>query len=146
MHFPGGNNRGMEKTQSITSTGFDHITLVCADLAATRRFYVDLIGMTEVPRPAFKFPGIWFELAGMQIHATEANEESGRAGWGDLGVKIVARGHHFAFRVANVAEAVRIAVSQGVRVASPEQIRPDGYVQAYLYDPDGHLVEVVSEP
>ncbi len=125
-------------------TSFDHVTIVCADLEATRRFYVDVLGMTEVPRPAFRFPGLWFQVGNVQIHATQESPEAGRAGWGDQGGKVVSRGHHFAFAVEDVSKALEIVQILGVRIASPLQQRPDGYKQVYLYDPDGHVVELVS--
>ena len=134
----------MEKPPTIGVTGFDHVTLICADLDATRRFYVDLLGMAEVPRPAFGFPGLWFQIGNVQIHATQSNIEAGQAGWGDRGTTIVARGHHIAFAVADVAQSLEIARGQGVPIASELQQRPDGPRQAYLYDPDGHVVEIVS--
>jgi len=34
----------------------------------------------------------------------------------------------------------------GVPVVSPPRTRPDGAVQVFLQDPDGHLVEVCSFP
>jgi len=34
----------------ITDT--NHVTLIVADLQATRHFYSDVLGMTEAPRPA----------------------------------------------------------------------------------------------
>lgn len=37
----------------------DHFTIVTDQLAATRAFYVDLLGMREGPRPAFPVPGLW---------------------------------------------------------------------------------------
>ena len=134
----------MNPEQTLAVTAFDHITIICADLDATRRFYVDLLGMKEVERPAFRFPGLWFQLGSVQIHATQANLESGQAGWGDREVKIVARGHHFAFAVDDVKRALEIAQKSGARIASPLQQRPDGFRQAYLYDPDDHVVEIVS--
>ncbi len=139
------NNWHMSKGPGIRATSFDHVTLICADLEATRRFYVDVLGMTEVPRPAFKFPGLWFELGIVQIHATQASPESGKAGWRDRGGNVVSRGHHIAFRVDDVSEALKIVESRGVRIASALQQRPDGYKQAYLSDPDGHVIEIVSE-
>ena len=116
----------------------------CADLDATRRFYVDFLGMTQVPRPAFKFPGLWFQLGNLQIHATQESPEAGKAGWADRGGKTVSRGHHIAFAVSDVSEALKIVEQHGVRIASPLQQRPDGFKQLYLYDPDGHVVELVS--
>ncbi len=37
----------------------DHINIGTADLAATRAFYVDLLGLVEGDRPSFSFPGAW---------------------------------------------------------------------------------------
>jgi lactoylglutathione lyase len=134
----------MPARTSINVTSFDHITLICADLEATRRFYVEILGMTEVQRPAFKFPGLWFELAGIQIHATQQSPESGPAGWAKTGT-VTARGHHIAFAVEGMSQALAIVEAHQIRIASPLQQRPDGFKQLYLYDPDGHVVELVSE-
>lgn len=129
----------------IQVNSFDHVTLICADLAATRKFYVDFLGMQEVPRPAFKFPGLWFQTGNVQIHATEESPEAGPAGWNEQKRSVVARGHHFAFAVDDVAQTLAAVEAHGIRVASPLQQRPDGFKQLYLYDPDGHLVELVSQ-
>ena len=128
----------------ITVTAFDHVTIICADLEATRRFYVDVLGMTEVSRPAFGFPGLWFQIGKVQIHATQQNAEAGQAGWGDRGAQVTSRGHHIAFAVDDVVKALEIVEAHNVRIASPLQQRPDGFKQVYLYDPDGHVVELVS--
>ena len=133
----------MPTVACLNAKSFDHVTLICADLEATRRFYVELIGMHEVERPAFKFPGLWFALAGMQIHATEKSPESGPAGWAKGGT-ITSRGHHIAFAVDDVSKSLTVVETQGIRIASPLQQRPDGFKQLYLYDPDGHVVELVS--
>ena len=135
----------MSPRPKIGVTLFDHATIICADLEATRRFYVDVLGMTEVPRPAFKFPGLWFQVGNVQIHATQESAEAGKAGWADRGGNVVSRGHHLAFRVDDVTKALETFGVHGVRIASALQQRPDGYKQAYLYDPDGHLVEIVSK-
>jgi catechol 2,3-dioxygenase-like lactoylglutathione lyase family enzyme len=135
----------MSTRSALHATAFDHVTLVCSELEASRRFYVDFIGMSEVARPAFSFPGRWFQLGDVQIHATQRSPESGPAGWSGLGGSVVSRGHHIAFAVEDVAEALKAAEAHGVRVAAQMQRRPDGFKQAYLYDPDGHVVEIVSE-
>lgn len=38
----------------------NHFTVLTGDLDATRRFYGELMGLKEGPRPPFKFPGIWY--------------------------------------------------------------------------------------
>jgi catechol 2,3-dioxygenase-like lactoylglutathione lyase family enzyme len=134
----------MCESPAVRVTSFDHVTIICADLEATRRFYVDVLGMTEVSRPAFGFPGRWFQVGNIQIHATQESSEAGKAGWADRGGKVVSRGHHFAFAVDDVAKALQEVQKHGVRIASPLQQRPDGFRQVYLYDPDGHVVELVS--
>ena len=139
------NNRAMSKQPSIGVTAFDHVTLICADLEATRRFYVDVLGMNEVARPAFPFPGLWFQVGPVTIHATQESAEAGKAGWGDRGGNLVSRGHHIAFAVEDIVKALAIIEAHGVRIASPLQQRPDGYRQLYVYDPDGHVVEIVSK-
>lgn len=42
--------------------GLDHINIQCreADLPSMRRFWGEIIGLTEGRRPNFNFPGIWF--------------------------------------------------------------------------------------
>src|SRR5262245_10513577 len=138
-------NGPMSQPPAIAVSSFDHVTIVCADLEATRRFYVNVLGMAEVRRPPFNFPGLWFQIGKVQIHATGAHAGGGKAGWADRGNTGVTRGHHIAFAITDMTEALKLVEAHGVRIASPLQRRPDGYQQLFLYDPDGHLVELVSE-
>ena len=55
-------------TRHIAVKSLDHATLVVKDLDRSRRFYVDVLGMREVPRPAFSFAGSWFQAGATQIH------------------------------------------------------------------------------
>ena len=134
----------MSEANPLQVNSFDHITLIVSDLDATRRFYVDILGMTESPRPAFDFPGAWFQVGSMQIHATVASDLAGMAGWGDRKVKSVSRGHHFAFEVDSVEKAVLQIKELGITIGDGPKQRPDGAHQVYIYDPDGHLVELFS--
>ena len=134
----------MSERPNIGVTSFDHVTLICADLEATRRFYVGFLGMTEVPRPAFKFPGLWFQIGNVLIHATQQSPEAGPAGWREAGT-ITSRGHHIAFAVDDVPKTLALVELHSVRIASHMQQRPDGFKQLYLYDPDDHVVELVSK-
>jgi catechol 2,3-dioxygenase-like lactoylglutathione lyase family enzyme len=134
----------MNESKTLAVTAFDHVTLICADLNATRRFYVDLLGMKEVTRPGFSFPGLWFQVGNVQIHATQASPEAGEAGRGDRGVKVISRGHHLAFSVDDMPATLEVLEAQEVPIASKLQQRPDGLKQVYVYDPDGHVIELVS--
>ena len=40
-------------------TQLDHCSIRTALLEETRKFYVDVLGLTVGPRPDFPFPGVW---------------------------------------------------------------------------------------
>lgn len=126
----------------------DHITLVVRDLAASRRFYADLLGMEVVPRPDFDFAGSWFRAGNTLLHLILEHDRSGPAGPGAGEREPSTRMQHFAFRVldANAAWEALQASGAALRVVSPPKFRPDGAVQVFLADPDGHVVELSSEP
>lgn len=121
----------------------DHVTIVVRDLTAARRFYVDVLGMQEVARPAFSFPGQWFQAGATQIHTILESPGSGPAGQGGGNNS---RGHHFAFVVDDAEAWLQRLSAYGVAPISPPRHRPDGAVQVFVQDPDGHLVELCSLP
>ncbi|HET6425094.1 MAG TPA: VOC family protein [Planctomycetaceae bacterium] len=125
----------------IRVKSLDHVTIVVRDLAATRRFYVEAIGMQEVPRPGFSFSGQWFQAGATQIHTILEYEGSGKAG---SGAEKNSRGHHFAFLVENATAAAERLTELGIPLVSPPKQRPDGAVQVFVQDPDGHLIELCS--
>jgi glyoxylase I family protein len=38
---------------------FTHVSITVTDVAKAREFYSGLLGLQEIARPAFDFPGIW---------------------------------------------------------------------------------------
>ena len=124
--------------------GFDHVGLVVAKVADSRKFYVDQLGFEELVRPAFSFLGAWFKIGQTKIHVIESNEASGQSGWGDRGVDRTSRGHHIAYRTRNFEKTLQAIDYYGVEIASEPQVRPDGARQVYIYDPDRHLIEICS--
>ena len=126
---------------SIHVRSLDHVTLVVKNLDATRRFYVELLGMQEVTRPGFSFPGQWFQAGPTLIHTNLESAETGPAG---TGAWTKPRGHHFAFLVDDCRQAGEELQRAGVAFASPPKQRPDGAWQLFVQDPDGYLVELCS--
>ncbi len=47
-----------------TLQGLLHVAIKTADLALTRRFYLEVLGLQEMPRPDFGYPGAWLGLPG----------------------------------------------------------------------------------
>jgi lactoylglutathione lyase len=124
----------------------DHVTLVVKDLEASRRFYCDLLGMRQVQRPGFSFDGRWFQAGNTQIHLILEHDRSGPSGEKTADLQKSSRNRHFAFEVDDGRAAAAALTGLGVPILSGPQVRPDGAVQVFVTDPDGHVVELCSPP
>ncbi len=133
-------------TSPIQVQHIDHITLVVRDVEASRKFYVGLLGMQEVPRPAFTFDGAWFRAGATLIHLIGAHDRSGPAGYPVEVLVRSSRNHHFAFEVEDARDAAEKLKSLGVTLLDDAKLRPDGAVQVFLTDPDHHVVELCTSP
>jgi catechol 2,3-dioxygenase-like lactoylglutathione lyase family enzyme len=125
----------------------DHVTLVVKDLERSHAFYAGVLGMQPVERPKFSFAGSWFQAGKTQIHLILEHPESGPSG-----VPIpqqllgMSRTHHFAFEVDDAHAATEVLRQKGIPVVSGPKNRPDGMIQVFATDPDGHVVELCSWP
>lgn len=131
---------------SLDVKHIDHVTLVVKDLERSRQFYVDLLGMQDVERPNFGFPGLWFQAGSTQIHLIGEHAESGPAKIFVPDECQLSRTRHFAFEVDDADLAVKQLQERGVPIAAGPKKRPDGPTQLYILDPDGNLVELFSFP
>lgn len=130
---------------TIRVTAIDHVTIIVKDLESSRKFYVDTLGMQQVPRPAFKFPGMWFQAGATQIHLIQEHPGSAPAGFSEPPAGVgPGRSGHFAFGVADARAASETLTRLGIRIRGGPSLRPDGFVQIWCYDPDGHVVELFS--
>jgi lactoylglutathione lyase len=115
----------------------NHVALSATDLERSTRFYERLFGCERLPVPDVGFPTAWLSLGDRQLHLFERTTA-------------VPPLHHFAVAVDDFAEACRRAEAIGAFEGAPygrEAYRlPDGSVQLFLRDPDGHLVEVDGVP
>lgn len=123
-------------------TQLNHVALHVADLDASVRFYRDVLGLAELPRPAFDFPGAWFAIgpadAGQELHLIARSPKEG-------GAYSVPRERHWAMRVEDMDAAAETLRRHGVAFQPPKP-RPDGALQVFLRDPDGHVVELCELP
>ncbi len=132
-------------TVPIQVKSLDHVTIVVRDLEKSRKFYVDGLGMQQVPRPGFSFEGRWFQAGATQIHLILEHEQSGPAGL-PLELGRTSRAHHFAFLVEDAHAAEKRLEELGCEFISRAKARPDGAAQVFVSDPDGHIVELCSVP
>jgi len=124
--------------------GIQHCALVVSDLDRSRRFYGEVLGLTEVDRPAsFAFAGAWFRAGGDEVHLIVESDTTMRAGASvprnALGAGLVT---HLAIEVDDLEAMLERVRGHGVEVGSGPMARGDGVDQAFLEDPDGYVVEV----
>jgi len=115
----------------------NHVALHVGDLAASCRFYGELMGFPAMQRPAFDFAGAWFRLGSHQeLHLIAGRSEP---------VVSANRGNHFALRVEALPPWEERLSRAGWDYLPPKP-RPDGAMQLFLRDPDGHVFELYTPP
>lgn len=132
MDKAGSNTHAVTAAKPIRVKQIDHVAIVVADLAASRRFYVDVLGMREVGRPAFSFDGAWFEAGGTLIHAISEHDASGPAGEQFGRYTRISRTQHLAFAVDNALEVVDALKEANVEIVAGPKGRPDGAAQTVI--------------
>jgi catechol 2,3-dioxygenase-like lactoylglutathione lyase family enzyme/uncharacterized protein YunC (DUF1805 family) len=137
---------GETTASQLRVKSIDHVTLVVKDVEQSRKFYVDLLGMRETQRPAFSFAGLWFQAGATQIHLILEFAGSGPAGNLLPEKRRTSRTQHLAFAVEDAAAAAVHLKTLHVPILSGPSPRPDGYMQVFLTDPDGHVIELCSAP
>ncbi len=136
----------MSRSSPIQVQSIDHITLVVKNLEQSRKFYVDLLGMKEVPRPAFDFEGSWFQAGKTLVHTILEYEETGPAGNTVSQELTISRTQHFAFIINDPQGAVAHLQKVGIPIVSGPKQRPDGATQVFVQDPDGYVIELSNLP
>jgi glyoxylase I family protein len=116
----------------------NHIARTTKDLAASRRFYLDVLGCKEISRPAFHFAGAWFYVAGLQFHLIEDLQTP------DSPAHINTRENHIAFKVKDLdAMERRLQALEVPYLRSGIEDRK--IAQIFFRDPDGWLIEIGSD-
>jgi catechol 2,3-dioxygenase-like lactoylglutathione lyase family enzyme len=128
-----------------------HVTLTVTDLDRSKEFYRDILGLKEITRPAFPFPGAWFEIGVAQhLHLIVHDDATFRAS----GKGIDTRDVHFAVRVSSYRRALEFLRAKGYgenrddRDFHKMEVKPKptaGYPQIYIIDPDRHVIEINAE-
>jgi catechol 2,3-dioxygenase-like lactoylglutathione lyase family enzyme len=118
-----------------------HVSVTVTDVGKARRFYSDALGLEEIPRPAFNFPGVWYSLGGdLQLHII-LNDRLVRPAVERETIQ--AQYPHFALWTDDCdATAARIA-ALGL-VCRDVISGPTGLRQVFVKDPDGNMVEFIG--
>lgn len=124
--------------RQLKTLELNHVALRASDLERTCKFYREVLLLEQIPRPAFDFPGAWFRLGvAQELHIIS----------GDNVAKSIpqSRGNHFALRVDDLQAWQKHLQPLNVIFRGPVK-RPDGALQLFIADPDGHAIELFTGP
>jgi len=122
-----------------------HCTFVVSDLDRSKRFYREVLGLEEIPRPdSFDFGGAWLRVgADDEIHLISESDATARAGVTDHGDgSFMGFVPHVALESDDLEATLGRAREHGVVPASGPVPRGDGVTQAFVLDPDGYVIEL----
>ena len=121
----------------MTHYELNHVALHVADVKKSSEFYIQNLKLEPMNRPAFDFPGAWFRLGEFQeLHLIGGRNNS---------VLSRPRSNHFALRADNLDEWEEYFRNINQEY-EPRRTRPDGALQIYVADPDGHYIELFTGP
>ena len=118
----------------VAATRINHVSIVADSLDESARFYEQLFGLERLPTATFPDPVLWLRLGEQQLHLFESDED------------VPTPRQHVSFDVADFdavyAKAKELGILDAQTFGSPLRSHPAGWVQLYLRDPAGNLVEV----
>jgi catechol 2,3-dioxygenase-like lactoylglutathione lyase family enzyme len=120
--------------QSAMVTGFNHIQIAAPlnSETAARRFYGELLGLPEIPKPPelAKRGGVWFSCGDQQLHVGIESDFH------------PARKAHPAFSVVEL-DVLRERI-EGAGFATESDDKLPGYRRFYTFDPFGNRLEFLE--
>jgi len=131
----------------------NHFSIRTLDLAATKNFYVSVLGLEDGPRPEFPFPGHWlyqgptdvFANAAVHIIGIDRDDASGLSNYlGDRAegqLKGSGALDHVAFFATDLAGMLKRLSELGIE-ARCRDVPGLGLHQLFLNDPNGIVVEL----
>ena len=119
-------------------TGLDHVNIRTTDLAATRAFFMDVLGLTVGWRPDFPFGGAWLYAGGRDVvHLVEVKT----AGAASRGSSL----DHFAFTIDDYEDTERRLTAAGI-VYEPVTSPDGGIRQMFITELNGVNIELNWRP
>jgi glyoxylase I family protein len=122
----------------IDLKGVVHFSIPVSDLAVSRTFYTEIVGLKLV-RDGSKFGMVFLQAGDDHVILAKSEQPITRS-------KTDSRRAHHAFKVdaAKYDAAKAFITSQGVEIFEEEDRKTGVFVgrQCYLHDPDGNVIEI----
>jgi catechol 2,3-dioxygenase-like lactoylglutathione lyase family enzyme len=120
---------------SLRLTACNHVTYNVQDLERATKFWVEVLGIQQIPRMVNGTHLNWLQLPdGTMVHLIQ-----NAAG-------ISEPSHHAAFEVADIDAAFQTLKDKGVTMATEDiQTRNDGQRAFYILDTEGNRIEICTK-
>jgi len=120
-----------------------HVNLPVTDLERARKFYQEVLDLTEIDRPPFEFPGAWYQLGDRQLHLIVQDNSTFRDGKSVDSADI-----HFGIRAKSYRETREFMHSKGFHPEADDEFKKmeekpqsvAGWPQLYIMDPDRNVI------
>ena len=117
-----------------------HVSIPVTQLGRAKHFYGDILGLQEIPRPAFDFAGAWYQVGDRQLHLIVHPGTRTLRGT----TEIDSRDGHYGLRVRNYRQTLEHLDARGV-VYRDKPRNKTPWPQIYVTDPDGNVIELNAE-
>ena len=128
------------QSKHVAITGCHHMAICVHDIDEARRFYCEVLSLTELERPpeiAKKFRSAWFLIGSSELHVVENREFQPLDS--PLAPHIAVATSDFGALTAQIAD-------RGGEFTFGPGPGPDGIVRAVIEDPTGNTLEITSAP
>ena len=111
----------------------NHVTYNVGDKEKARRFWVEVLGVKQIPKQVDVEHIIWLQLpSGAMVHIVETPEGPSTPS------------HHGAFEVDDIDAAARVVQQKGIETTDITT-RNDGQRVFFLNDPEGNRIEICTK-
>ena len=111
----------------------NHVTYNVVDKEKARRFWVEVLGVKQIPKQVDVEHIIWLQLpSGAMVHIVETPEGPSTPS------------HHGAFEVDDIDAAARVVQQKGIETTDITT-RNDGQRVFFLIDPEGNRIEICTK-
>jgi catechol 2,3-dioxygenase-like lactoylglutathione lyase family enzyme len=121
----------------MPATAMNHFTILTDDVPGTVRFYRELLGLRDGPRPPLAFPGAWLYATDQPILHIIGGQSSDKLKAGVI--------DHMAFSATDLSDTLARLTAHNIEHACRKQVG-SGVWQVFFFDPNGARVELDFAP
>ena len=128
------------RDKGATITGCHHLAICVHDIDDARRFYGEILSLTELERPpeiAANFRSAWYLLGSSELHVVENKD------FRPLDSPLAP---HIAVATSDFRAVTEQIVDRGGEFTYGPGKGPDGILRAIMKDPTGNTLEITAAP